>query len=254
MSSQTLAGMPAAHARASTAAGAGSPAAREPRSGSRMLVSRLIGALFLLGFLSYGTGALLVASVIGDDGFLATLPAHQTALVLGAVLMLVNTAVDIGKAVLIFPVIDRWGRRTALTYLATMIFEVALMAVGALALLMLLPLARQAASGQLDTGVAQSLGSLAVDANELAYQIGQMSLGFGAMFLAYLLVRSGLIPRPLAILGLVGYATHMLGALLELFGIHLSMVLLIPGGIFEVSIAVWLLVKGFRPEAYSRQP
>lgn len=223
-----------------------------PGSRSRMVVSRLIGGLFLLGFLSYGSGSMLMTSVTGGDGFLAHVPAHRTALVLGALLMLVNTGVDIGKAVLFFPVLDRWGRRTALTYLATMIFEVAMMAVGVLALLMLVPLADRAASGRLDPGVAQSLGSLAVSANELAYQIAQLSLGLGALFLCSVLLRSGLVPRALAILGGAGYALHMVGAVSELFGLHISLFMLIPGGIFEVALAVWLLVKGFRPTAYGR--
>jgi hypothetical protein len=232
------------------ASGDGPPIVAAPSQDTRMFYSRLIGGLFLAGFLSYGVGALLVTSVTGDEGFLATVPAHRGILVLGALLMLVNTAVDIGKAVLFFPVIDRYGRRTALAYLGTMVFEVALMAVGVLALLMLVPLADQVQSGRLDAGTAQSLGSLAVDGNELAYQIGQMSLGFGAMFLAYLLFRTGLVPRALAGLGVVGYATHMLGAGFELFGVHISMWLLIPGGIFEVSLGVWLLVRGFSPAVY----
>lgn len=125
-----------------------------------------------------------------------------------------------------------------------------MMAVGILALLMLVPLAGQSASGRLDATVAQSLGSLAVDGNEVAYQVGQMSLGFGAMFLCLLFLRSGLVPRALAMLGLAGYALHVAGAIFELFGVHISLVLLIPGGIFEVSLAVWLLVKGFKAEAF----
>lgn len=220
--------------------------------GSRMVASRVIGGLFLLGFLSYGPGSMLVTSVVGGEGFLSGVPANRTVLVVGALLMLVNTAVDIGKAVLFFPIVDRWGRRTALAYLATMVFEVSLMAVGVVALLMLVPLADLAASGQLDAGVAQAFGSLAVDGNELAYQIAQMSLGFGALFLCSLLLRSGLVPRALAVLGLVGYALHMLGAICELFGLHISLFMLIPGGVFEVALAIWLIVKGFKPDAYGR--
>ncbi|WP_270888328.1 DUF4386 domain-containing protein [Pedococcus sp. 5OH_020] len=219
-----------------------------------MRYSRSIGGLFIAGFLTYGIGALMTTSVTGNESFLATVPSHRGILVLGALLMLANTAVDIGKAVLFFPVIEPHGRRTALAYLATMIFEVALMAVGVLALLVLPPLADQAASGHLNQGTAQSLGSLAVDGNELAYQVGQLSLGFGAMFLAYLLFRTGLIPRALAGLGVVGYATHVAGAIFELFGVHISMWLLIPGGIFEVTLGAWLLVKGFNATVYRKDP
>jgi hypothetical protein len=40
--------------------------------GSRMTYSRLIGALFLVGFLFYGVGAALVTSVTGASDFVST--------------------------------------------------------------------------------------------------------------------------------------------------------------------------------------
>lgn len=220
------------------------------RTSSRMWTSRLIGALFLAGFAIYGTGSILVNSVVDAPAFLASVGAQQTTLLVGVFLMVVTTAVDIGKAVLFFPVLERHGRRTAVAYLATMIFEMALMTVGALALLMLVPLADQA--GQLGSEPAQAIGSLLVDTNETAYQIGQLSLAFGCLFLCALLFRTRLIPKWLAGLGLVGYALHMAGAAAELFGAPISLVLLIPGGVFEITLAIWLLVKGFAPAAYDR--
>lgn len=222
------------------------------RTSSRMWTSRLIGTLFLAGFAIYGTGSTLVNSVVDEPAFLAGLGAQQTVLIIGAFLMVLTTAVDIGKAVLFFPVLERHGKRTAVSYLATMIFEMALMTVGALALLMLVPLAGQAGAGQLGPEPAQAIGSLLVDANETAYQIGQLSLGFGCLFLCALLFRTRLIPQWLAVLGLVGYALHMAGAAAEIFGAPISLVLLIPGGIFELTLAIWLLVKGFAPAAYDR--
>jgi hypothetical protein len=215
-----------------------------------MWSSRLIGALFLAGFLLYGTGSILVNTVVEGPAFLAGVSSMQTTLMLGAFLMIATTAVDIGKAVIFFPVLERHGRRTAVAYLATMIFEMALMTVGVLALLMIIPLADHAAAGQLNPDTAQAFGSLMVSANETAYQIGQLSLAFGALFLAALLLRTRLVPRWLAILGLVGYATHMAGAAAEIFGVPIGLVLLIPGAIFELTLPVWLLTKGFTPAAY----
>ena len=220
----------------------------DPRTGSRMWTSRVIGALFLAGFLIYGTGSILVTSVVDGPDFLSGVDSAQTTLALGAFLMIATTAVDIGKAVFFFPVLERHGKRTAVAYLATMIFEMAMMTVGVLALLMLIPLADEA--DQIGRGAAQALGSLAVDANETAYQIGQLSLAFGCLFLCALLLRTGLVPRWLAAWGLVGYALHMAGAAAEIFGAPISLVLLIPGGIFEVTLAIWLLVKGFTPAAF----
>src|SRR5260370_37372412 len=84
----------------------------------RMTYSRLIGALFLVGFLFYGGGAALVTSVTGAPDFLSTISAHQTTLVIGAFLMLLNTAVDVGKGVLFFTILEQHGKDSALASLA----------------------------------------------------------------------------------------------------------------------------------------
>jgi hypothetical protein len=233
--------------------GAGESLKRSVSMGSRTVSSRLIGALFLLGFLSYGVGNALVASVTGASGFLSTISAHQTTLVLGAFLMLLNSVVDVGKGVLFFPILENHGKRTALAYLAAMIVEVVLLAVGVLGLLMIVPLAQQGVdAGQSSAGWAKALGSLAVQWNTMAYQIAEMSLGLGGVFLCSLLFRTRLIPRLLAVWGLIGYAILMAGAIAEIFGIHIGLIFSIPGGLFELALGIWLLIKGFQPEAYGQ--
>src|SRR4051794_8768504 len=219
----------------------------------RKLYSRLIGGLFLAGFLVYGLGSGLVDSVVGRSDFLSTVATHQTILVFGAFLMLLNIGVDVGKGVLFFPILERHGKRTAVGYLAAMIVEVVLLAVGVLSLLMIVPLAEQAAdAGPAGAGWAQALGSLAVQANTMAYQVAEMSLAVGCVFLCWLLLRTRLIPRPLAILGLIGYPILAAGTIAELFGIHIGLLLTIPGGLFGLALAFWLLIKGFNPQAYGQ--
>jgi Domain of unknown function (DUF4386) len=209
--------------------------------------------LFLAGFLSYGLGSGLVNSVVGGSSFLSTISTHQTVLVFGAFLMLLNCSVDVGKGVLFFPILEKHGRRTAAGYLAAMIVEVVLLAVGVLSLLMIVPLGKQAVDvGQASAGWAQALGSLAVQANTMAYQIAEMSLAVGCVFLCWLLLRTRLIPPPLSILGLIGYPILAAGTIAELFAIHIGLILTIPGGLFELALAFWLLIKGFNPEAYGR--
>jgi hypothetical protein len=218
---------------------------------SRMTYSRVIGALFLLGFLSYGGGFGLVTSLTGAPDFLSTISAHQTIFIIGALLMLLNTAVDVGKGVLFFPILENHGKRTALAYLATMIVEVVLLSVGVLALLMIVPLARQAAdAGQASVGWAKALGSLAVQSNAMAYNIGEISLAVGCVFLCTLLFRTRLVPRWLSISGLIGYPILMVGCTAEIFGTHIGTQLTIPGMFFELALPFWLIIKGFQPEAY----
>ena len=217
------------------------------------MYSRLIGALFLLGFLSYGVGNALVTSVTGAPAFLSTISAHQTTLVLGAFLMLLNSVVVVGMGVLFFPILENHGKRTALAYLASRMVEAVLLAVGVLGLLMIVPLAQQGVdAGQASAGWAKALGSLAVQWNTMAYQIAEMSLGLGGVFLCSLLFRTRLIPRLLAVWGLIGYAILMAGAIAEIFGIHIGLIFSIPGGLFELALGFWLLIKGFQPEAYGQ--
>ncbi len=139
-------------------------------TGHRMTVSRVIGALFLCGFLLYGVGSVLVTSVTGGSNFLSTISANKTILILGAFLILLNTAVDVGKAVLFFPILEKHGKRTALGYLATMIVEVVFLSLGALALLMIVPLGQHAAEGW-----AKSLGSLLVQSMSWCCHSGSSS-------------------------------------------------------------------------------
>jgi hypothetical protein len=215
-------------------------------TGSRMMYSRLIGALFLAGFLTYGIGFGLVTSVIGAPDLLASVSTGQTTLILGAFLMLLNTVVDVGKGVLFFPILESHGKRTALTYLSALIVQVVMLDIGVLCLLMIAPLSQF--TGQ---GWAEGLGSLLTQSNTMAYQIGQATLAFGGIFMTSLLFRTRLVPRPLAALGVIGYAVHVVGAIAEIFGIHVSLILLVPGMIFELALPVWLIIKGFQPEAYS---
>jgi len=212
---------------------------------SRMTYSRLIGALFLLGFLSYGIGSGLATSLVGSSNFLSTIGANQTLLITGAFLIFLNTGVDVGKAVLFFPILEKHSQRTALAYLATMIVEVVLLAVGALALLLIVPLGKHAG----EPG-AQTLGSILVQTNFTAYQMGEMVLGVGATLLCVLLFRTQLIPRWLAISGLIGYPILAAGTIAEIFGIHIGLYLTIPGLFFEVVMPFWLIFKGFKPEVY----
>jgi hypothetical protein len=215
-------------------------------AGSRMTYSRVIGALFLLGFLSYGIGSGLVTSLVGGSNFLSTIAASQTLFVTGAFLMFLNTGVDLGKAVLLFPILERHSKRTALAYLAAMIVEVVLLAVGVLALVLIVPLAKHAG----ETG-AQTLGSILVQTNTMAYQMAEMTLGVGAIFLCLLLYRTRLIPGWLAISGLIGYPVLAAGTIAEFFGIHIGLYLTLPGMFFEVVLPFWLFFKGFQAEAYS---
>ncbi len=72
-----------------------------------------------------------------------------------------------------------------------------------------------------------------------------MVLGLSSLLFCYALYRYRLLPRWMALWGLVGYALLGTGAVLEICGMTIGLLLSIPGGLFELVLGIWLLVRGF---------
>ena len=100
-----------------------------------------------------------------------------------------------------------------------------------------------------DASALQALGTLFTQAQLYAYEIGMSMLGISSLLLCSTLYKANLVPRWLAIWGLLGYATILVGMLSAVMGSGLGDLSSIPGGLWEVFIGVWLIVKGFNAPA-----
>src|SRR3954452_21179250 len=207
-----------------------SPPVVRPDSSVRR-TARIVGVLFLAGFLAYGVGSLIATGIVrsGDRS-------GSTALFLtGAALMLLNSAFVIGIGVLMFPILRVHNNAIAAGYLGTRIFEGVGLAIGVVSLVV----------------VADS--AAAIHANSVCYNVGEAGLAIGSLFFCALLFRTGLVPRFLAVWGFIGYACFAGGTLLELFGVAgAGLVAAIPGGLFELTFGIWLIARGFASTATVR--
>ena len=186
--------------------------------------ARIVGFLFLAGFLAYGVGSTIATNIAGS----AESDGSGALLITGVALMLLNSAMVIGIGVLMFPILRPHNEAIAVGYLGTRIFEGVVLAIGAVSLLVL-------------------TSPAAIDANFVAYNVAEAGLGIGSLFFCALLYRSGLVPRFLAAWGFLGYALFAAGSLLELFGVAgAGLVAAIPSGLFEVTFGIWLIAIGFR--------
>ncbi len=176
-------------------------------------VGRIVGALFLAAFVCYGVGSALVDRP------------------LGTALMLLNSAVVAMIGVLVFRVFRRPHPRTSAIYLIARALEAILLAVGVVLLV--------------------SMGSAEI--NSLAYQVAMLILGVGSVLFCRALLRDKFVPRWLVVWGIVGYALLATGALLELIGLAVGLVLAVPGGLFEVALGLILMARGF-PEPLGTPP
>lgn len=117
---------------------------------------------------------------------------------------------------------------------------------GLLCLLLLIPLAQAYVdAGTTDASVLASLASVAQEGNQSALHLGMIGLGLGGLLFCRALFQARLVPRPLAVLGMVGYPALAVGEVLGVLGYNVGMAHYAPGGLFEVALGVLLLVKGF---------
>jgi hypothetical protein len=210
---------------------------------------RIVGGLLLLAFLAYGGGSALANSVTGTPVVLAGVVGSENRLIAGVLLMLLNSAVVVGIGVAAYPVLKRHHPGTASAYLLTRGFEASLLAVGAVLLLTLVPLADAlAATG--DT-VFEPLARVTQEASLNAYWVAMIGLSLGSLLFCRALFLTRLLPRPIVVWGFGGYALLALGGVLELLGQGVGVPLAVPGGLFEATAGVLLVAKGF-PEVQSR--
>jgi hypothetical protein len=85
-------------------------------------------------------------------------------------------------------------------------------------------------------------------------------VGWGnGLILGYLMYRSELVPRGLAMLGLIGGPLIILSGTLVLFGVAdtggaLQGIATIPEALWELSLGVYCTAKGFRPSSPILRP
>jgi hypothetical protein len=197
---------------------------------------RTAGVLFLAAFLAYGIGSGMVTGIIEATNPVAELTLKRTQFITGAVLMLVNSAIVAGIGMVLFPMLVRFNRAIAWSYLIARVIEAIALAAGAVSLLLLVT------AGSPTTQTAIMTASRG---NFFAYQTGMATLGFGSLFFCALLYRCRIVPRFLAAWGFVGYAVFFVGTLLEMAGLSYGIMLSIPGGLFEIAFSLRLIAKGF---------
>lgn len=205
---------------------------------------RLIGTLILIGYI-WGVGNALVNSVWADPGGLTHAANHQTQISVGVTLMLLDSVAVASIGLLMVGVLKRRHPTHAVAYLVGRVLEAGFLAVGALFLLLLIPISNEYAGGEAERAALESLATVVHSANHYAAQLAWISLGTASLMLCRALWQQRLVPRWLAAWGALGYAIFVTGALLEIFGYHLGVALSVPGGLFEITLAVLLIWRGF---------
>jgi hypothetical protein len=212
--------------------------------------ARVVGAVYLAGFVVGIVGIMLIQSVLGAPDHLSTVTANSMTLAFAAVLWLLAVVGDAAHGVLMFPVLKPHGERIAVGYLAFRIMDAVFIAIMVLFVLLQIPLgSTYLSAAAADAPALRTLSTLLSQAQLYSYELGMFTLGISGLLLYTTLYRAQLVPRWLAIWGLAGYAIILVGMLSAIMGSGLGDLSSLPGGLWEVFVGVWLIVRGFNAPA-----
>jgi hypothetical protein len=220
-------------------------------------IARVTGILFLI---TYATAippfVYFYAPVLDDPRYIVGAGA-DTRVSLGAILEVILIIANIGTAVVLWPVLKRQSEILALGYVTARVVECVFIAVGILSLLSVVTLRQEAAGA--DAALLVAVGESLVALHNWTFLLGPgfiVGIGNGLM-LGYLMYTSGLVPRGMTMLGLIGGPVLMAAAIAVILGVIeqgglWQTLASAPEFFWELSLGIWLIVKGFNPSALSR--
>jgi hypothetical protein len=216
------------------------------------------GILYLITFVSIPT--LIVFQPVRNGADFVLGAGSDTGVLLGAFSEVIVALAGIGTAVVLFPVAKRVSETAALGFVASRVVEGALIIVGVVSVLSLVTL-RNDVAGTADADAASlvTTGHTLAATYDWTFLLSQsLAPVFNALCLGYVLYRSGLVPRILPTIGLIGAPLLLAADIAIFFGVFdrtgpIALAAL-PIAVWEFSLGVYLTVKGFKPSAVAALP
>jgi hypothetical protein len=226
---------------------------------------RIFGWLFIATFVTSIPARLLFVDGLGaswDDMRFIPGAGSTTSLKVAAILEFALIIANIATAVVIYPLVRRQSETVSLGYVAARIMESTFIALGLMSIISVVDvmdsLAGASGARAISLGVE---GNSLVHTYEWAFLFGPgLVVGFGnGLMLGYLMYRSGLVPRGMAMLGLIGGPLLILSFVLRLFDVYddgsgPAFLLALPEIAWEASLGIYCAWKGFRTSSPLARP
>jgi hypothetical protein len=218
---------------------------------------RIFGWFFIGTFVTSIPARLLFVDGLGaswDDMRFVPGAGSETSLKVAAILEFGVIVFNIATAVVIYPLVRRQSETVSLGYVTARIMESVFIAIGLICIISVVDVmdALTGASGARAVALVVEGNSL-VNTYEWAFLFGPgLVVGFGnGLMLGYLMYRSELVPRGMAVLGLVGGPLLILSFVFLLFDVYEngegpSFFLALPEIAWEASLGIYCAWKGFR--------
>jgi hypothetical protein len=223
-------------------------------------IALVTGVFFVITYITSILALILYGPVLNDPNYIIGAGA-DTQVVWGAFLEVILVIANIGSAVALFSILKRQNEGLALGFVTARVVESIAIAVGIISLLAVVTLRQDfvGAAGA-DAATLVTVGKLLVVIHGVTFLLGPgFCVGIGnGLLLGYLMYRSALVPRAMAMLGLVGGPLLFASSILVLFGFYEQLsvwgsIMVGPEFIWELSLGIWLIVKGFKPSPITSQ-
>jgi hypothetical protein len=219
-------------------------------SASNRRTATFAGWLMVITFVTSIPALLLYGPVLNHSNYITGAGANAHGVVaLGALLEMLLIIANVGTAVVLFPILKRQNETAALGYVTARLVECTFIAIGIVSVLATLTVREDG-----NPGASAALGKALIAIHDWTFLLGPgFVVGVGnGLILGYLMYRSGLVPRRMAMLGLIGGPLICASGTLVLFnaidaGGPVQFIATIPEFIWELSFGIYLIVKGFLP-------
>jgi Domain of unknown function (DUF4386) len=212
----------------------------------------VVGVLFVITYITSIAAKFSFYPPFLDNADYILGDGEDTRVLWGAFFEMILIIANIGTAVVLFPILKRQNESLALGYVTARVMESAFIAIGILSLLAVVTLRQDVGAAGGDSLVIAGRSLVAV--HDWTFLLGPgwvVGVGNG-LILGYLMYRSGLVPRGMTWLGLIGGPLIILSGTLVLFdviepGSSAQAIATIPEFLWELSLGIYLIVKGFKP-------
>jgi hypothetical protein len=208
------------------------------------------GVFYLITFISIPTIA-LYRPVLNQRDWIISSGGH-TGVLVGGFLEVIVALAGIGTAITLYPVVKRQNEGAALGFVAARVVEAVMIFTGVVSLLSLVTLRQDlgAAAGA-NAASLVTTGAAHVAIYKWTFLLSQSLMpGINALLLGSVMYRSRLVPRIIPVMGLIGAPFLICTVIATLFGamkLGSAELAAVPVAAWELSLGVWLVVKGFRP-------
>ena len=213
------------------------------------------GGLYLITFISSIPAWLLLAPVLDNPDYILG-SGSDTQVLLGCFLDLINAFACVGTAVALYPVVKRQNGSAALGFVTSRVMEAAIIVIGVVSLLTVVTLRQDlAGTAGADAASLVTTGQSFVATRDWTFLLGpDLMAGINALLLGTLMYRSRLVPRVIPLMGLIGAPLLIAASIAIFFGASsLLLIAAIPVALWEFSLGVYLVVKGFKPCAITAE-